>query len=183
MTWGGWKIGFPTFEGGGEGFNQPLFTRTAENLLLPPLEACRRKEERPEIVRVWLASNVTAAVVLKREPVLLLAGISRRLAGRSIRRPFYAEIRRDIPVEVFAALVRAIKNSTILELQTQNCYVKGNKKGEVISLTSLSILTKLFSWLSGKNVRRKLTLSYQILKVLRINICICMFCILWFYLS
>ena len=71
-----------TFKDGGEGFNQPLFARAAENLLLPLLEACRKKEERPEIVSVLVASNINAAVVLKRESILWLAGIRRKLAGR-----------------------------------------------------------------------------------------------------
>jgi hypothetical protein len=106
-----------------------------------------------EIVHVLQASTINAADVLKSESVLWLEKIYRRLAGRrSIQQPFYCEIQRDIPLGIFKALVRAIKSSRFLEFKEPNCYIAGNKKGEVISITAVSILTKLFSWLSHKNV-------------------------------
>jgi hypothetical protein len=55
-------------------------------------------------------------------------------------------------LEIFKSLVRAIKFSHLPDFKEPHCYVANNKKGEVISITSPVVLTKLFSWLSGKSV-------------------------------
>ena len=141
----------------GEGFNDALFRSTAEAMLLPVLKLCQERQQDvrgPDISHILLSSNINADAVFKSESCLWLKGIHRRLVGRrNIRRPFYSEIRRDIPEQIFNVLVRAIKSSLLPELSEPNCCIAGNKKGKVISITSLSLLRTFLSWLSGKSVR------------------------------
>ncbi len=80
------------------------------------------------IALILRISTISAAEILSNESKLWLDRIYRRLASkRSVRQPFYAEIRRDIPLGIFKALVRAIKDANIPELQEPNCYIAGNQ--------------------------------------------------------
>ena len=56
----------------------------------------------PGISRMLFTCNINAGKIFKGELVLWLKGIYRRLAGRrNIRRPYFSQIRRDIPEEMF----------------------------------------------------------------------------------
>lgn len=76
--------------------------------------------------------------------------IDRRLAGRvSIRRPYYAEIHRSIPYDIFAVIKSIIRNADNVNFQEPSCYIRGNRKAEVISFTSIGPVIKFFSLLSA----------------------------------
>jgi len=100
--------------------------------------------------------------ILYEESRMWLNGIHRRLAGKvGIRRPYFGEITRSIPYDIFLAMRQVLRDINATE---PYCYMAGNKKGEVISLTSLPLLEKVFACLSGqtskevkKYLRRKLT--------------------------
>lgn len=99
-------------------------------------------------------STFSAASILRRESTLWLELIQRRLAGRvSIMRPYYAEIHRSIPYDIFAVIRRVITNVDEESFCEPLCYTSGNKKAEVISFTSLDSVEKLFSLLSGINIK------------------------------
>ena len=81
------------------------------------------------------------------EARLWLTSISRRLSGRrTIRNPFYGEISRNIPYEMFNFLVRLVKSTP--EYCPPFCYYALNKKGEVISFTSLRLVVDFLVLLS-----------------------------------
>jgi hypothetical protein len=109
------------------------------------------KSEPNGIEKILQTTYINAACVLKHESQLWLAAIHRRLAGRrSVRHPYYAEFYRDIPVDLFTALSHSIKVSNDPKLGEPMCYIKGNSKGEVVSLTDIHSLIYLLTSLSGK---------------------------------
>ena len=126
-------------------FNKAVFIKTAEEMLLPLANICQLNESDKNVVplsQTMLSSSVNAAVIFRSECHLWLQRIHRRLAGkRSIRRPFYCEICRKIPVEMFNILARPLKMS---EFRPPFCYVAGNKKGKVISFTFLPLRKQFF---------------------------------------
>jgi len=79
----------------------------------------------------------------------------KRLAGRvSVRKPYYGEIHRSIPYDIFAVLRRIIRNAGDGSFTEPACYMSmKNKKAEVISFTSLCSLQKFFTILSGMSTR------------------------------
>jgi hypothetical protein len=88
-----------------------------------------------------------ACTIFQKEARLWLSAISRHLSGRrTIRNPFYGEISRDIPYEMFTLLVRLVKSTH--EYSPPFCYYANNKKGEVISFTSLRLVVNLLVLLS-----------------------------------
>ncbi|CAB4030880.1 Hypothetical predicted protein, partial [Paramuricea clavata] len=97
---------------GGKNFNKAVFVKTAEEMLLPLANVCQLKESDPNVVsltQTLLSSSVNAAVIFRSESLLWLQRIHRRLAGkRSIRRPYYCEICREMPVELFNILARSL---------------------------------------------------------------------------
>ncbi len=96
---------------------------------------------------ILASTSFKASIILEKEAKLWLTAISRRLsAKRSIRNPFYGEIRRDIPSEMFALLVRLVKSTP--EYSPPFCYNANNKKGEVISFTSLRLVVDFLVLLS-----------------------------------
>lgn len=99
--------------------------------------------------------NINAGSLLLRESRLWLSMVDKRLAGRvSIRRPYYAEIQRCIPYDMFAVLKHVIRNAIAdKDFNEPNCYVSSNKKAEVISFTSLCSLQKFLSMLSALSTR------------------------------
>ena len=68
-------------------------------------------------------------------------------AWRSLKNPFYGEVSRDIPIELFNVLVRLVKASP--EYCEPFCFHASNRKGEVISFTSLRLVVNLLCLLSG----------------------------------
>jgi hypothetical protein len=89
-----------------------------------------------------------------RESRLWLAMVEKRLAGKvSIRKPYFAEITRCIPYDIFAVINSVIRNADDEYFNEPACYISSNKKAEVISFTSLCSLQKLFSMLSGMSTK------------------------------
>ena len=77
-----------------------------------------------------------------------LSAIYRRLIGRrSAKTPFYAEVTRDIPYQLFLVLRRVVKYMP--GFVEPLCFVSSNKKGDVISFTSLRLVMELLALLSG----------------------------------
>ena len=106
------------------------------------------KSEPNGIEKILQTTYINAACVLKHESQLWLAAIHRRLAGRrSVRHPYYAEFYRDIPVDLFTALSHSIKVSNDPKLGEPMCYIKGNSKGEVVSLTDIQSLIYLLTYI------------------------------------
>ena len=102
------------------------------------------------IRRALDARIVSCASILHSESRLWLAMVNRRLSGRrKIRNPFNGELKRDLPCGVFKVLQWALKSSSLEEFNEPNCYRSENKKGAVISFTSLKSVTTLFTILSG----------------------------------
>lgn len=93
-----------------------------------------------------------------------LTGIYTRLAMKvSIRNPYHSEILRNIPLEVFLSLTRAVDHTRNGEIAGK-VISEENRKCHVIAFTSESAVTSLFSMLSGlseaevqSHFRRKLT--------------------------
>ena len=69
------------------------------------------EKSEPGIPRMLFSLNKNAWKVFRGESYLWLKAIHRRLArGRKIRGPFFSQIRRDIPVEMFWCLDRTIES-------------------------------------------------------------------------
>ena len=92
--------------------------------------------------------RINRGALLQRGCKLWLASIYRRLSGkRSIRHPYYAEITRDIPNEIFEVLRKLVRGME--GFVEPFCYYKNNAKAEVISITSIRLVKELFVLLSG----------------------------------
>ena len=107
----------------------------------------------PGIPRMLFSLNINAGKVFRGESYLWLKAIHRRLAGRrNIRRPFFSQIRRDIPEEMFRCLVRAIKSCRRPLFCDPNCYVVESKKMTVVSFQSILAVKEFLSALSMTEV-------------------------------
>ena len=106
----------------------------------------------PDISKIMVSLSINLAVILKSESQLWLKGIYRRLAGKAIymRRPYYSEIQRDKPVEIFLSLCLLLCNFP--EFREPYFYNVGNKKAKVISFTHLPLVKYFLSKLSGKSM-------------------------------
>ena len=142
---------------GRETFNGTLFVKTAAKLLLPLVNVCETSVkntpdmETLDISKIMVSSSINLAVIYKSESQLWLKRIYRRLAGKTnIRRPYYSEIQRDMPVEMFLSLCRLLCNFP--EFREPYFYNVGNKKAKVISFTHLPLVKYFLSRLSGKSV-------------------------------
>ena len=92
-------------------------------------------------------TSFKASDMVQKEARLWLTFVSRRLSGkRTIRNPFYGEISRDIPYEMFSLLVILVKGTS--EYSPPFCYYANNKKGEIVSFTSLRLVVDFFVLLS-----------------------------------
>ena len=114
--------------------------------------------------KVMLNVCINCGSLFKDESRLWLTRIYTRLAMKvSTRNPYHSEILQNIPLKVFLSLKRAVDH-------TQNGEVAGNvireenRKCHVMTFTSESAVTSLFSMLSGlseaevqSHFRRKLT--------------------------
>jgi len=89
---------------------------------------------------------------MQSEVKLWLDMIYRRMAGRvSVRVPYYGEIKRAIPWQIFAEVKKVLRRSASPQFQEPYCIIGENRKSLVISLTSLSSLVSLLALLSGLN--------------------------------
>ena len=83
----------------GKDFNKVLFVNAAWSMLLPLATVCQEKKETeaPQLFCTLCSSTINAAVIFRGVSQLWLQCIHRNLAGkRSIRHPYYCEIRRDM---------------------------------------------------------------------------------------
>ena len=107
----------------------------------------------PSILRLLFGCKIDAGSVFRSESFIWLEGIYRRMAARrSIRRPYYSEIKRDIPKEIFLVLVQSIERHKSQIFNPPNCYVARNKKAIVVSFTSIISVKNFLSSLSSKDV-------------------------------
>ena len=100
-------------------------------------------------LKVMLNVGINCGSIFKDESRLWLARIHTRLAMKvSIRNPYHSEIVRNIPLEMFLSLKRAVNH-------TQNGEVAGsvlsekNWKCHAMAFTTERAVTSLFSMLSG----------------------------------
>ena len=86
--------------------------------------------------------------ILKKECGIWLTAIRRRIGGRnSIRHPYYGEISRDMPWQVFQVLFNVVKS--LDGFVEPFCVCGENTKASVISFTSMRLVNELFVLLSG----------------------------------
>ena len=105
------------------------------------------QDRNTEALRFLSTTRVFAAKIFREESLLWLKGIHRRLSGRRrIRNPYYGEITRDMPSEIFAVLVRLVK---VLRFCRPFCYCESNSKGTVISFTDMGHITRFLALLAG----------------------------------
>ena len=124
-----------------------LFLTTALKVLVPLYNRCSDNVHQTS-ARLLSSSLISSESVLKREAKSWLSAIKRRLCGRrSIHRPFYAEITRDMPYDFFAVIVKVTQSMPGF---CQPFYFHDhNRKGEVISFTNMRLVMELLSFLSG----------------------------------
>lgn len=100
-------------------------------------------------LKVLLNTGINCGSVLVAESKLWLEKIGFRLTGKtSIRNPYRSEIIRNIPLEVFLSLERAVRHSRKQEIANNVTHCE-NKKGHVMSFTSRKAVVLLLSMLSG----------------------------------
>ncbi|KAK3728366.1 hypothetical protein QZH41_008966, partial [Actinostola sp. cb2023] len=122
---------------GVDSFNKAFFKENAIGVLMPLVQAAKPSDdlgEQPQrLTAAKLVStiNINAGSLLMKESRLWLKMIEKRLAGKvSIRRPYYAEIVRSIPYDIFAALNSVIRNADDESFKEPACYMSKNKKAE-----------------------------------------------------
>ena len=143
-----------TFEN--ENINKTFFKQTALEQLLPLIDRATNNTNGNESEAAYLlrSSSICSLTVLSRESKHWLGMIHRRLAGRKrIKKPYFAEMHRNVPYEIFGVIKRMIV-SQAKDFQRPECYVESNSKGEVVSFTSKKPLVFLFSLLSGMSTRK-----------------------------
>ena len=101
------------------------------------------------VANVLSSHTITAGTILDSKARLWLKQIYRRLSGRvSIRRPYYAEIHRNIPYAIVHAMSLVILQCPD-EFKEPVCYSAKNKKGHVISFTNLEAVIWFFSLITS----------------------------------
>ena len=87
------------------------------------------------------------ASVLQGESRSWLKAIHRRLAAKkSIRSPYYVEISRDFPYEIFSVIAKIV--GRLDGLVEPFCFHGNNNKAEIISFSSVRLVNELFVLLS-----------------------------------
>lgn len=72
------------------------------------------------------------------------------MAGRvAVRQPFHAKISRQIPLAVFKAARQVLLGNTTGCFSEPYCYIRGNKKAEILCFTSMVSFQKFMSTISG----------------------------------
>lgn len=115
-------------------------------------------------LKVMLNIGISCGSIFKDESRFWLTRIFTRLAMKvSIRDPYHSQILRNIPLEVFLSLKRAVDHTRNGEV-AGNVISEENRKCHVLAFTSERAVTSLFSMLSGLSVaevqshfKRKLT--------------------------
>lgn len=103
-----------------------------------------------QVAHMLNSRTLSVRSVLDQESRLWLSAIHRRLAGRvGIRRPYFSQITRCIPYDVFSSLRQVLRD---LKADEPDCYFARNNKADVISITNLHFVHKLFSCLSGQTI-------------------------------
>lgn len=134
----------------GEIINADVFLSSGEKLLKHLYELSTHQVESPYTQGSVVLANslISGSTVLKQETRLWLAMIKRRLCGkRKIRKPFYCEISRDLPNEVFLVLRKVIMAMT--GFAPPFCCYKNNTKTQVVSFSSVRLVKELFVFLSA----------------------------------
>lgn len=93
-----------------------------------------------EVSHLITSSTISTSALFRHESKLWLEAICRRLGGRRIPNPYYTEVTRNIPQEIFSFIVKLLK---------PRCFYAKNRKAEVISFTSFSDVVYFFSLLTG----------------------------------
>lgn len=123
--------------------NIKIFVDVCAEQISTTLDACCSSDS-----ATMLTTPINPAPILRREARLWLAAIRRRIGGRrSIRQPYYGEISRDMPVEIFAVVRRIVRG--LAGFVEPFCFQSENKKAIVISFTSMRLVNELFVLLSG----------------------------------
>lgn len=95
-----------------------------------------------------LNKPINPAPILQREARLWLATIRRRIGGRRrIRNPYYVEINRDTPLEIFSVVVKIVRG--LDGFVEPFCFHHENNKAIVLSFGSMRLVHELFVFLSG----------------------------------
>ena len=132
--------------------SESLFLEEGVRLLQPLVESsCQPSvQNQPHLYssKILADSSIHASIVFRDEARVWLSAIYRRLVGRrSAKTPFYAEVTRDIPYQLFLVLRRVVKS--VPGFVEPLCFVSSNKKGDVISFISLCLVMELLALLSG----------------------------------
>ena len=141
------------FDGGPE-FNHGFFRDIAVGLLMPVAQMSQKGFHDTANLQAFglISANCSPLQLIRKESEHWLEAMYRRLGGRNrIRNPFYAEVKRDIPSEIFSLVVRVVNNVSVNEFCPPLCFHAKNKKAEVISFTNIDSAAKLLSLLSGLN--------------------------------
>ena len=78
----------------------------------------------------------------------MAGSVHRRLSSkRSAQNPFYTEITRDIPYDIFVVFRHVVRSMP--GFCSPFCFVSTNKKGEVVSFTNICLVVELLALLSG----------------------------------
>ena len=131
--------------------DKEFFVSTAVEVLLPLYNLSQAKYTQES--QLWASTMLTRypiypSSVLRHESNMWLQAISRRLGGKgSIRHPYYSEIHRDMPYDIFKVIMKLAKN--MQGFCEPFCYHSSNKKAEVISFTSLRLVSELLGLFSG----------------------------------
>ena len=126
-----------------------FFVDTGVAMLVALLAICRRGAGGiTQAGRLLSSSQIFASTVFRSESRLWLETIHRRLSGRRrVRNPFFTEITRDIPYEMFWVFLKVVKS--IDGFGEPFISFGKNRKAEVVSFTTLRPVKELFSLLSG----------------------------------
>ena len=123
--------------------NVGIFVNACAEQIIATLDACCSNN-----VNMLTTAPISPAPIIQREARLRLSAVRRRIGGkRSIRSPYYREISRDMPVEIFSVIRRIVRGSA--GFVEPFCFQNENKKAIVISLTSMRLVNELFVLLSG----------------------------------
>ena len=100
------------------------------------------------------STTLNAGSILGSEAILWLQRINTRLRGRvAFKRPYTGSISRSIPHDIFKVARRVISENRDGSFYEPRCYIKKNKKTEVICFTSLYSLQKFFSVISALSIK------------------------------
>ena len=114
-----------------------FFVDTGVAMLVALLDICRRGAGGiTQVGRLLSSSQIYASTVFRSESRLWLETIHRRLSGRRrVHNPFFTEITRDIPYEMFRVFLKVVKS--IDGFGKPFVSFGQNRKAKVVSFTTL----------------------------------------------